>query len=241
MRFRWVGRWLAVAIVLLPWLPAARADYIVLQSGQRIHVTGYERRGRHASPDHGRRNTGNSRGISAPSRPGRHFPAGQSKLLDVPFADFIADSAQAHGVAPELVASVIAVESNFNPNAVSLAIGARLDAIDAGNGGALWRDEHFRSRAKYRSGHKIPEGIAAAIQRRSCADARGLQRWARSGWAISRRAALPRDARLCPPRDTEIPAGLQDFRPNPGRTIEKRNPNPAHPRTTNEKPHDRKA
>ena len=41
------------------------------------------------------------------------------KLLDVPFANFIADSARIHGVAPELVASVIAVESNFNPNAVS--------------------------------------------------------------------------------------------------------------------------
>jgi soluble lytic murein transglycosylase-like protein len=41
------------------------------------------------------------------------------KLLDVPYANFIAESAQLHGVAPELVASVIAVESNFNPNAVS--------------------------------------------------------------------------------------------------------------------------
>ncbi|MBZ5642322.1 MAG: lytic transglycosylase domain-containing protein [Acidobacteriia bacterium] len=41
------------------------------------------------------------------------------KLLDVPYADFVAASARAHGVAPELVASVIAVESNFNPNAVS--------------------------------------------------------------------------------------------------------------------------
>jgi soluble lytic murein transglycosylase-like protein len=41
------------------------------------------------------------------------------KLLDVPFAKLIADSARSNGVAPELVASVIAVESNFNPNAVS--------------------------------------------------------------------------------------------------------------------------
>jgi soluble lytic murein transglycosylase-like protein len=41
------------------------------------------------------------------------------KLLDVPYANFITESARAHGVAPELVASVIAVESNFNPNAVS--------------------------------------------------------------------------------------------------------------------------
>ena len=40
-------------------------------------------------------------------------------LLDVPYASLIASSAKAHGVAPELVASVIAVESNFNPRAVS--------------------------------------------------------------------------------------------------------------------------
>jgi len=41
------------------------------------------------------------------------------KLLDVPYANFISASARANGVAPELLASVIAVESNFNPNAVS--------------------------------------------------------------------------------------------------------------------------
>jgi soluble lytic murein transglycosylase-like protein len=38
----------------------------------------------------------------------------------VPFAGFIATSARTHGIAPELVASVIAAESNFNPTAVSL-------------------------------------------------------------------------------------------------------------------------
>jgi soluble lytic murein transglycosylase-like protein len=48
------------------------------------------------------------------------FPAVKGKLLDVPFANFIAASAQSHGIPAELLASVIAVESNFNPNAVSL-------------------------------------------------------------------------------------------------------------------------
>jgi soluble lytic murein transglycosylase-like protein len=37
----------------------------------------------------------------------------------VPFAELIGEAAQTHGIAPELVASVIAVESNFNPRAVS--------------------------------------------------------------------------------------------------------------------------
>jgi soluble lytic murein transglycosylase-like protein len=47
------------------------------------------------------------------------FLPAKIQSLDVPFASFISESARAHGVAPELVASVIAVESNFNPNAVS--------------------------------------------------------------------------------------------------------------------------
>jgi len=100
--------------------PAARADYAVLQSGQRIHITSYENLGetiRLTMP-------GGTLEIPADSLlqidPEDTFPPVKLKLLDVPFANFIADSAHAHGVAPELVASVIAVESNFNPNAVSV-------------------------------------------------------------------------------------------------------------------------
>jgi soluble lytic murein transglycosylase-like protein len=99
--------------------PCARADYIVLQSGQRIHVTGYERVGdtlRLTMP-------GGTLEIPVDALvrvdPEDTFLPVEVKLLDVPYAKFIADSARAHGVAPELVASVIAVESNFNPNAVS--------------------------------------------------------------------------------------------------------------------------
>jgi soluble lytic murein transglycosylase-like protein len=99
--------------------PAARADYAVLQSGQRIHITGYERVGDtlHLTM------TGGTLEIPADSvlriDPEDTFLPVKVKLLDVPFASLIADSSRAHGVAPELVASVIAVESNFNPNAVS--------------------------------------------------------------------------------------------------------------------------
>jgi hypothetical protein len=99
--------------------PAARADYAVLQSGQRIHITSYENLGetvRLTMP-------GGTLEIPADSLlqidPEDTFLPTKLKLLDVPFANFIAASAQTHGVAPELVASVIAVESNFNPNAVS--------------------------------------------------------------------------------------------------------------------------
>jgi hypothetical protein len=119
-RFPRCGKWLCGAIVALAALaPCARADYVVLQSGQRIHVTGYERVGDTLRLTM----AGGTLEIPADSvvriDPEDTFPPVKVKLLDVPYANFISESASAHGVAPELVASVIAVESNFNPNAVS--------------------------------------------------------------------------------------------------------------------------
>ena len=120
------GKWLRGAAVALAALgalttlaPCASADYMVLQSGERIHVTGYERVGDTL------RLTMPGGTLEIPSDavvrvdPEDTFLPVKVKLLDVPFANLIADSAKLHGVAPELVASVIAVESNFNPNAVS--------------------------------------------------------------------------------------------------------------------------
>ena len=119
-RFPHCGKWLSGAIVALATLvPSARADYMVLQSGQRIHVTGYERVGDTLRLTM----AGGTLEIPADALvrvdPEDTFLPVKVKLLDVPFANFIADSARIHGVAPELVASVIAVESNFNPKAIS--------------------------------------------------------------------------------------------------------------------------
>jgi len=55
----------------------------------------------------------------------------------------------ANGVAPELLASLIAVESNFKSECRLLRIRPRLDAIDAGNGGAIWSNQGVRSPAKH--------------------------------------------------------------------------------------------
>ena len=120
MRFPHRWNWIFGAIVSLASLaPCARADYIVLQSGQRIHVTGYERLGETLRLTV----AGGSLEIPADAvvrvEPEDIFLPVKVRLLDVPFANFISESARAHGVAPELIASVIAVESNFNPNAVS--------------------------------------------------------------------------------------------------------------------------
>jgi Transglycosylase SLT domain len=114
------GIWLAGVILLLAALASsARADYVVLQSGQRIHVTGYERVGDTIRLTM----AGGTMEIPADAMlridPEDTFLPVKVKLLDVPYANFISASARDHGVAPELVASVIAVESNFNSNAVS--------------------------------------------------------------------------------------------------------------------------
>jgi soluble lytic murein transglycosylase-like protein len=122
-RFPWAAakRAAVVAAILCASLaPIARADYAVLQSGQRLHITGYETIGETVRLTM----QGGTLEIPAASLlridPEDTFTPVKIKLLDVPFADFIATSATTHGVAAELVASVIAVESNFNPNAVSV-------------------------------------------------------------------------------------------------------------------------
>jgi soluble lytic murein transglycosylase-like protein len=114
-------RWACALVGLAILTPAARADYAVLLSGQRIHITGYEVVGDSLRLTM----TGGTLEIPTDSLlridPEDTFLPVKVKLqpLDVPFANMIAASARDHGVAPELVASVIAVESNFNPNAVS--------------------------------------------------------------------------------------------------------------------------
>ena len=120
IRFRWAAAGTAAVVLFAALAPAARADYAVLLSGQRVHITGYERLGETIRLTM----TGGTLEIPAESLlrvdPEDTFLPVKLKLLDVPFANFIASSAQIHGVAPELVASVIAVESKFNPNAISL-------------------------------------------------------------------------------------------------------------------------
>lgn len=120
-RFLFAVKWCAGSIILLlaVMVPAARADYAVLQSGQRIHITGYERAGNTI------RLTVQGGSMEIPEDSVLRFDAEDTflpvklKLLDVPFAELIANSAKEHGVTQELVASVISVESNFNSKAVS--------------------------------------------------------------------------------------------------------------------------
>src|SRR5580765_536636 len=82
------GRWFGGALVALAALvPCARADYVVLQSGQRVHVTGYQQVGdtlRLTVP-------GGTLEIPAAELlridPEDEFRPIEVKLLDVPFAN----------------------------------------------------------------------------------------------------------------------------------------------------------
>jgi soluble lytic murein transglycosylase-like protein len=106
------------------WLcaPAAQADYAVLRSGMRLHITGYQRVG-----DVVRLTvSGGSVEIAASDlvavEPEDVFPAppGTPKL-DAPsaYANLIRAAARENGLDANLIARVIAVESHFNPRAVS--------------------------------------------------------------------------------------------------------------------------
>jgi Transglycosylase SLT domain len=98
----------------------ARADYAVLRSGARLHITGYEQTG-----DRIRLTVeGGSVEIAAEDlvsvEPEDQFTAIARKAeSNEPFGDLIRAAAQKHGVDEKLIAHVIAVESNFNPKAVS--------------------------------------------------------------------------------------------------------------------------
>jgi soluble lytic murein transglycosylase-like protein len=109
---------LAAAILLAP---AAKADYAVLRSGARLHVTGYQVDGQRVRLAV----AGGSVEIAASElidiEPEDQFPAPPAPDADfgVRYANFIHASAQKHGVDERLIADVIAAESNFDPKAVS--------------------------------------------------------------------------------------------------------------------------
>ena len=101
--------------------PAAKADYAVLRSGARLHVTSYEQEG-----DRVRLTVaGGTVEISASElidvEPEDQFPAPPPANVDfgARYANLIHVAAQKHGVDERLVAGVIAAESNFDPKAVS--------------------------------------------------------------------------------------------------------------------------
>jgi soluble lytic murein transglycosylase-like protein len=113
---------MAAAFVLAAFLAAqaARADYIVLRSGQRLNVTSYQLLG----DTYKLQLAGGVAEIPASEvvgiEPEEIFTAPQPTAQEYPaYGELIRAAAAHYGVDADLVASVIAVESNFNPKAVS--------------------------------------------------------------------------------------------------------------------------
>ena len=103
------------------FVPGARADYAVLRSGARLHVTGYQLQG-----DRVRLAVAGGQVDIAASdlidvEPEDIFPAPPPANADfaVRYAKFIHAAAQKYGMDEKLIAQVIAAESNFNAKAVS--------------------------------------------------------------------------------------------------------------------------
>jgi soluble lytic murein transglycosylase-like protein len=99
--------------------PAARADYAVLRSGQRLHVRGYERQGDRVRLvlDGGTVEVAAADLVAV--EPEEVFTPAPDPAPAGPYGKIIRAAAQEQGVDEALISSVIATESNFNPRAVS--------------------------------------------------------------------------------------------------------------------------
>lgn len=112
---------LLVAVSALLAAAPARADYAVLRSGGRLHVSGYAVEGERVrlTVAGGSILVGADDLISV--EPEDVFPVPPPSDVDfgVRYAKLIHAAAQKHGVEEKLIASVIAAESNFDPKAIS--------------------------------------------------------------------------------------------------------------------------
>ena len=100
--------------------PALRAEYVVLRSGQRLTVTGYQLVG----DKYRLQMAGGSAEIAADEvvaiEPEDVFtPAPAKPIVKPPYRELVEAAAARYNVDADLITSVIAVESSFDPKAVS--------------------------------------------------------------------------------------------------------------------------
>jgi len=110
---------LAILLTLFPAAPS-RAEYIVLRSGQRLAVTGYQLNG----DTYHLQLQGGTADLPASEVAGIEpeevfYPIPRVEVSKSPFREQIQAAAARYGVDPDLISSVIAAESNFDPRAVS--------------------------------------------------------------------------------------------------------------------------
>ncbi|MGC1830594.1 MAG: lytic transglycosylase domain-containing protein [Candidatus Acidiferrales bacterium] len=111
----------ALAVTAAATTPTARADYAVLRSGMRLHITGCERVGDRVrlSVEGGVVEMAASDLLAVEPEDVFPAPAPAATAPAGPFAALIRAAAEKDGVSEKLITHVIAVESNFNPRAVS--------------------------------------------------------------------------------------------------------------------------
>ena len=116
-------------LLLLLFAPSARAEYIVLQSGLRLHVTGYQLLGE----KYRLQMQGGWMDVSVSdvakiepeevftptTQPAPPTPAPVAAANQSPYYEFVLAAASRYGVDAELISSVMEVESHFNPKAIS--------------------------------------------------------------------------------------------------------------------------
>jgi hypothetical protein len=111
-----------VISVLLICTASARADYVVLRSGARLNVTGYEvladRYRLHMKGGVAEVPLDDIAGIE-PEEIFEPIPEPEPLSDTTPYQKIIRAAAQRYGMDADLIHCVIAVESNFNPKAVS--------------------------------------------------------------------------------------------------------------------------
>jgi soluble lytic murein transglycosylase-like protein len=110
----------AMAIACASFAAPARAEYFVLRSGQRLHVTGYQLLdGKYRLQMEGGFVEMQAEEVAAIEPEEVFFSAPPIATSKSPFRDLIEAAASRYNVDAELIASIIAAESNFDPKAIS--------------------------------------------------------------------------------------------------------------------------